>query len=254
MAHLHREKLQKIKKMEARYALPLNWLKYLKTYSRVWRQKEGRWRIVRELAGTLENKKILDAGCGDGLYTRLLFDAGAGGITGVDWSENALRFARVFVSNATFIKADLRSIPLPDASFDLIVFLETLEHFPPENIAAPIKELHRLLKSDGRLLLSVPSNKLRIGVEEHSAHFQHFTPSSLQETLQDYFTPKQIQGQDYRAWWLAFLSKTFENRWFLIHPLAKFFNGYYYMRFWNRAPLKRAGHLIAIFTKKNADL
>src|SRR5438093_6032764 len=79
-------------------------------------------------------KRILDAGCGNGRYSRFLLrhaDADAR-IAGFDLSQNMLRRARHRVKSdrASFASADLTRLPFADQSFDAIVSGWVLEHLP----------------------------------------------------------------------------------------------------------------------------
>lgn len=62
--------------------------------------------------------------------------------------------ARKIYPGEQFFQTDLNSIDLPDRSMDVIMSPETLEHTP--NPPALIGEFHRVLKDDGRLILSLP--------------------------------------------------------------------------------------------------
>jgi len=76
---------------------------------------------------------------------------------------------RTPVKGMTMAQADIRRMPYPDASFDLILCISTLEHIGCDNarygITAPddaqgdanaLQEMHRVLANDGRILISVP--------------------------------------------------------------------------------------------------
>lgn len=90
------------------------------------------------------------------------------------------------------IVSNITSIPVPDASFDVVLCTEVLEHIP--NPAEAIKEFARVLKSDGTLLLTAPFCSLthfapyhfsagfnRYWYEEHlpanKIHIQEITPN-----------------------------------------------------------------------------
>lgn len=73
-------------------------------------------------------------------------EGGIGGVSGYKYGE-------------TDIVSDICSIPCPSSSFDAILCTEVLEHVPYPSDA--LKELSRLLKPGGKLILTVPSNCLR---------------------------------------------------------------------------------------------
>lgn len=228
---------------ESRYALPVHWT--VERTTRRGRQKYGRLAVLFELVSDLKGKKVLDFGCGDGWITKEFVARGAE-TQGVDYSERAISFARILVPGATFTVIDGERLPFPDATFDYIFMLEVLEHIPSAEISRVLNELNRTLKPSGALVLSVPSVLLRRGGGNFSAHFQHFTSQSLQATLAPQFSVSELRGQDRRAWWVQFASTLFENRWFFIRPVARWFNGRFYFRYLNHAPLSHAGHLFAV--------
>lgn len=94
---------------------------------------------------------VADIGCGRGALRRWLGGI-ATGYTGVD----AVRFDG-FPAEAAFLEADLDTAPLPlgDASVDVAVALETIEHL--ENPRRFVRELVRVTRPGGALLLSTPN-------------------------------------------------------------------------------------------------
>ncbi len=100
-------------------------------------------------------RSILDAGCGNGRYTRFLLkhaDADAR-ITGFDLSRNMLLRARRRLNSerVTHVAADLTRLPYADASFDAIVCGWVLEHLPDPRPG--LRDLARVLQPGGKLLL-----------------------------------------------------------------------------------------------------
>lgn len=107
-----------------------------------------------EMCGALapNGVRLLDAGCGEGAYTRRIYDRLCAlekqpQVVGVDISTDALRHAARLVPEASFCAASTAHIPLEDASVDLIV-----------NIFSPFMdaEFRRVLSPGGHLLRVVP--------------------------------------------------------------------------------------------------
>ena len=76
--------------------------------------------------------RILDAGCGPGLYAVPLDEAGHQ-VTGIDVSAAALRHGRSLarqahlLGSARFVKGDLRDVPLPSGGFDAALLRAVVE-------------------------------------------------------------------------------------------------------------------------------
>ena len=114
----------------------------------------GRYRFA---AGLAEGKRVLDAACGTGYGTDILA-ARALGATGVDISADAVRYANdhYAAERAHFAHAPVERTPFEDASFDLVVSFETLEHTLSPRAA--LREFARVLKPDGQLVISAPND------------------------------------------------------------------------------------------------
>jgi SAM-dependent methyltransferase len=100
-------------------------------------------------------KRILDAGCGDGRYTRFLLrlaDPDAL-LTGFDYSRQMLQRARkrMHSPRPTQAVADLTRLPYADAAFDAIVCGWVIEHLPDPRPG--LQQLARVLQPGGKLLL-----------------------------------------------------------------------------------------------------
>ncbi|HYV35725.1 MAG TPA: class I SAM-dependent methyltransferase [Gemmataceae bacterium] len=120
-------------------------------------------RLIRPSAFNVSGcKHILDAGCGNGRYTRyLLRDADKDAvITGFDLSQGMLGRARKRVGSprVSFVSADLTRLPYPDSYFDAVVCGWVLEHLPDPRPG--LRELARVMRSGGKLLLLVTEDTL----------------------------------------------------------------------------------------------
>jgi SAM-dependent methyltransferase len=121
-------------------------------------------RLIRPQAFDVRGcRRILDAGCGNGRYTRfLLRDAPADAvITAFDLSVNMLGRARQRLRQSPrvgHVAADLTRLPYADAAFDAVVCGWVLEHLPDPRPG--LRELARVLQPGGKLLLLVTEDTL----------------------------------------------------------------------------------------------
>jgi len=112
-----------------------------------------RWRdLLAEAIGDVEPQKVLDAGCGPAVLTRILLDLGHQ-VTAVDVSEKMIEIAREIVGpkdgQVSFHMANVVDLPFQDASFDMILSRYVVWTLP-EPVEA-LKEWRRLLKPGGRI-------------------------------------------------------------------------------------------------------
>jgi ubiquinone/menaquinone biosynthesis C-methylase UbiE len=110
---------------------------------------------VLALCGDVRGLRVFDAGCGPGLYAEALLARGAREVEGVDASETMVSLARERVHDAgTFRVHDLQQ-PLSwieASSFDLAVMALVIHHI--DDRLAALRELHRILRPDGALVVS----------------------------------------------------------------------------------------------------
>ena len=103
----------------------------------------------------VRGKRVLDAGCGPGIYAEILLDRGAS-VFGIDASPNMIELARSRVGDrAEFRIADLRE-PfdfLDDGSFDLVISPLVIDYVEDWN--SLFREYYRVLRSGGHFVLSV---------------------------------------------------------------------------------------------------
>lgn len=118
----------------------------------------GVFQKMLHYASIKKTDKVCDIGCGEGFLLKEI--EGARYIVGIEISITALKRAKEILNNRPeieIIKADAQKIPIPDEIFDVVLCSEVLEHLPDPKIV--LKEIHRIIKHKGRLVISVPNEK-----------------------------------------------------------------------------------------------
>ncbi len=111
-------------------------------------------RSLKQMLPDLAGRKILDAGCGDGYYTKILNDWGAGEVLGVDGSPKMIELAQAKFPNLNFEIADLlQPWRSKKSTFDFIVANLLFNSLSDLNIF--LTESNRVLKKQGGLIVSV---------------------------------------------------------------------------------------------------
>ena len=114
-------------------------------------------RIVEWLDRQLDfaGKRVIDLGCGPGLYTQPMAERGAT-VTGVDFSEHSLAYARRHDEHGVdYLLADYLEDPLP-SGFDIatLVYYDYCA-LAPDRRRLLLNRIHSLLNSGGRLVLEL---------------------------------------------------------------------------------------------------
>ena len=142
-----------------RYALPDQWLWDRASWPRV--QFDGYMKIILDLLPT-PPADVLDVGCGPGLGAKLMCDRGYR-VTGLDFNERGVAFGRILVPEAELFHGDARQLrsrtDLRDR-FHAVTIIEVLEHIPPDFHDDVIDGARAALRDGGRIVVSVPSNRL----------------------------------------------------------------------------------------------
>ncbi len=143
-------------------------------------------------SGLAEGRRVLDAGCGVGYGTRLMRAAGATEVVGIDLAHAVIEAAAGDApSGVSFLAADVHNLPFPDASFDLVVCFEVIEHVArPEDA---LTEFARVLGPDGSLLVSSPNPDAYVPGNPH--HVREFRADELRAMLASQFAHVELRRQ-----------------------------------------------------------
>ena len=160
----------------------------------IWYEHWHRYALARQLG---QHANILDVASGEGYGSAMLAESAAG-VVGVDVSPDAVQHARNrygHLPNLEFVTASCDSLPLADASFDLAVSFETIEHI--ETQQAFIAELARVLRPDGVLILSSPNKRIYSDAHDYhnEFHVRELYRDELENLLRGTFPHIQWFGQ-----------------------------------------------------------
>jgi len=116
---------------------------------------DPRLRFLHDLIARLPAyPAVLDLGCGAGVPCTALL-AERGDVIGVDLSSSQIELARQNVPSARFIKADMTTIELAQASFDAVAALYSIGHVPRVRHGLLFKRIAAWLRPGGHFLSSL---------------------------------------------------------------------------------------------------
>jgi ubiquinone/menaquinone biosynthesis C-methylase UbiE len=115
--------------------------------------KEFESRLVMKRLQPAAGEKILDAGCGTGIFTVDFLDAGAD-VVGLELSYPMVARAASKLSGRPFapVTGDMRALPFADARFDKAVSVTAIEFI--EDAEGTVAELFRVTKSGGMVMVA----------------------------------------------------------------------------------------------------
>lgn len=153
-----------------------------------------RYAIAIEFA---QGKRVLDIACGEGYGSNLLA-ASADHVIGVDIDLPTIKHASIKYKrdNLSFVQGAIEKIPFETESFDLVVSFETLEH-TTQHIRT-IKELKRVLKPGGLLLISTPDKKAYSDIPGYNNpfHKKELYQAEFEKLLSDHFSFHSLYYQN----------------------------------------------------------
>lgn len=144
-----------------------------------------RYLIVRDYVA---GKRVLDVASGEGYGSHLLSKV-ATHVVGVDISAEAVAHAnsRYGGEHLRYVAASCTQVPEPDASFDVIVSFETIEHIMEHEVF--LQEVDRLLAPDGVFIVSSPNRPEYSGKTgyKNEFHVKELDQAELEKLLGPYF-------------------------------------------------------------------
>jgi GT2 family glycosyltransferase/ubiquinone/menaquinone biosynthesis C-methylase UbiE/Txe/YoeB family toxin of Txe-Axe toxin-antitoxin module len=150
----------------------------------------------------VKDKVVLDIACGEGYGTALMAKT-AKKVVGMDISRECIFHATQKYlpeyTNIGFSEGDVERIPAEDGVFDIIVSFETLEHVSKEGQKKFLSEVKRVLKKNGKFILSTPdienySNRYQ---HENQFHVHELNRSEFRDLITSYFKNTQHLEQGF---------------------------------------------------------
>jgi SAM-dependent methyltransferase len=146
-------------------------------------------RYIAEFIGNGQGQTILDLCCGSGRLSAIMSRQSR--VVGVDISGVAIQKAQEShrgKSNFEFRKMDAHDLSMPDESFDVVLFIDSIEHVMDANTV--FAEIRRVLKQGGLLMATVANrdsvNQIlttKLGYPEFVTNYQHVKEFSYSETI-----------------------------------------------------------------------
>jgi len=158
------------------------WSLRSETYEQSWAQKLIHDRIHRAVLDLVARQGapevLVDVGCGTGRLLRAAAARWPGAKRiGVDAAAGMIAIARQTTPGAAFHEGAAESLPLPDASADVIVSTISFHHWPDQ--AQGVREVARVLRPGGRFVLADIAPPL--GLDWFSPHVRSSSPKRLRE-------------------------------------------------------------------------
>lgn len=116
------------------------------------RLQERAWRKGLQLCQIKDDALVLDVGCGTGRWLRRYSERGLRP-TGVDATEGMVQRAEASGLKCPLVVGLAQNLPFDDAAFDLVSAVTVIQHIPPTYQGDALKEMARVLRPGGHLLL-----------------------------------------------------------------------------------------------------
>jgi len=177
--------------------------------------------------------KVLDIGCGNGSFTRMMADKiGSAYVLGMEINQELSRQAYE-INHIDAVTADAgKKLPFSDRTFDLVVANQLIEHL--DDTDTFVKEVYRILRPGGVCICSTPNLASLHNIICLILGYQPFT-CHVSDEAEDYGTlfsspfprnPKPYHGEKHRRVFTApSLKEFFESHGFKCESLVGF--GYY---------------------------
>ncbi|MBU2562448.1 MAG: class I SAM-dependent methyltransferase [Nanoarchaeota archaeon] len=119
----------------------------------IWHKYIEKPAIIIFLKGEVKGKKVLDLGCGSGVFSKKLLSFGAKKVKGIDLSEKLIEIAKKENPKVKFYVGDAQKTPFKNSEFD-IVTSSLMVHYV-KDLTRLFREISRILKKEGLFVFSM---------------------------------------------------------------------------------------------------
>ncbi len=176
-----------------------------------------------EQCGTVAGRRVLDIGCGEGRFARMLAERGAE-VSGIDPTAAFIEVAKAKHPEGDYRVGVAEDLPYPDASFDLLISYVALVDIPDFRTA--ISEMARVLRPGGRAVVSnlqsFATARLDPWIEDAQGNRLYFSLDNYMEERADDVAWKGISITNFHRPLSAYLESFLANGFILkrfIEPL-----------------------------------
>ena len=140
-------------------------------------------------ASTLVSGKVLEIGTGDGYGIDIIAPHTSRFLT-ID-KKKQLNSDRVNINNFDFLQMNIPPLTgIPSDTFDFVISFQVIEHI--KNDKAFLKEIHRVLKNKGKLIITTPNK--RKSLTRNPWHIREYSNSEFDQLLKSYFSKVTMLG------------------------------------------------------------
>ena len=133
--------------------------------------------------------KLLELGCGEGRGVEVLAPL-ADSYVGIDKIKEIVEALSSKYPDYSFFDGSFPPFPFKEDSFDTIVTFQVIEHVKKDEEF--IKEIHRVLKKGGKVLITTPNIKMTLS--RNPWHEREYTASQLEDLCGKYFSNVEVKG------------------------------------------------------------
>lgn len=133
----------------------------------------------------IKGKVVLDVGCWTGQFERLAYKS-AKKMVAIDSNPEAISFAKKKLPDVKFIVTKADKLPFSSSYFDSVFLMDVLEHVPKGSEKEVLRQIHRVIKPGGILIISTP-NKHLLSILLDPAYFlighRHYSVKEISKML-----------------------------------------------------------------------